>query len=93
MRGFAPRTRPPPETVLLVNYIRTAQQLGFSLAEIGLKLPDLWQSSDPGPTIAQAFRDKVAEIDARIEALRALRDQLAASAALGCPFVDGRASA
>ena len=77
-----------PEAVLmLVNYIRTAQQLGFTLAEIGHKLPAIWEAADPGPAITEVLGEKLLEIDARIEALRSLRKQLALRLALDCPFV------
>lgn len=77
-----------PEAVLmLVNYIRTAQQLGFTLAEIGHKLPAIWEAADPGPAITEVLGEKLLEIDARIEALRSLREQLALRLALDCPFV------
>ena len=39
----------PPEVVTLVQYIRTAQQLGFTLAEIGDRLPAIWDAAEPGP--------------------------------------------
>lgn len=77
-----------PEAVLmLVNYIRTAQQLGFTLAEIGHKLPAIWDAADPGPAITEVLGEKLLEIDARIDALRGLREQLALRLALDCPFV------
>lgn len=82
----------PAEVLMLVNYIRTAQQLGFTLMEIGNKLPDIWDAPDPGPAIAQVLSEKLQEIDARIEALRALREQLAERIALECPLIGGRAS-
>ena len=37
----------PPEVVTLVQYIRTAQQLGFTLAEIGDRLPAIWDAAEP----------------------------------------------
>ncbi|MFY8041985.1 MAG: family 1 glycosylhydrolase, partial [Rhodoferax sp.] len=43
----------PPEVVTLVQYIRTAQQLGFTLAEIGDRLPSIWDtfSATPGKVL------------------------------------------
>lgn len=81
----------PKEILMLVNYIRTAQQLGFTLTEIGHNLPDIWEAADPGPAIAQVLSKKLKEIDSRIEALRELRAQLAARIALSCPLVGGHA--
>ena len=76
-----------PETLMLVNYIRIAQQLGFTLAEIGHKLPEIWEQTDPGPAIAQVLTEKLGEIDARIQALAELREGLATRLALACPLV------
>jgi DNA-binding transcriptional MerR regulator len=44
----------PDEVLMLVNYIREAQQLGFTLAEIGRKLPEVWDAAEPGGAIAGA---------------------------------------
>ena len=67
----------PPEVVTLVQYIRTAQQLGFTLAEIGDRLPAIWDAAEPGPALAQVLTAKLQEIDDRIAALQALRQTLA----------------
>jgi DNA-binding transcriptional MerR regulator len=82
----------PDEVLMLVNYIRTAQQLGFTLTEIGHKLPGIWDAPDPGPVIAQVLSEKLKEIDVRIEALLQLREQLAMRMALACPLVNGQVS-
>ena len=58
----------PPEVVTLVQYIRTAQQLGFTLAEIGDRLPAIWDAAEPGPALAQVLAAKLQEIDDRIAA-------------------------
>lgn len=76
----------PDEAVLLLTYIRTAQGLGFTLTEIGHKLPSIWHADDPGPAILQVLGDKLQEIDDRIDALRRLREQLSARLALDCPL-------
>ncbi|QCP14644.1 MerR family transcriptional regulator [Pseudoduganella umbonata] len=68
----------PPEAVQWLGYIRTAQSLGFTLAEIEADLPLL---ADPGASseaIRGALRAKLAEIDRRIDGLAALRADLAA---------------
>lgn len=75
-----------PETLVLVSYIRTAQQLGFSLSEIGNKLPGIWEQTEPGPAITQVLQEKLLEIDARIAALKALREGLATRLASACPL-------
>lgn len=79
----------PPEAAMLVQYIRTAQQLGFTLAEIGDRLPALWDAPDPAPALAAVLGHKLAEIDARIAALQALRTTLAERVALACPLAPG----
>lgn len=79
----------PAEALVLVNYIRTAQQLGFTLAEVGHRLPALWDATDPRLAIAGVLAGKLLEIDERIEALRGLREQLAARIALDCPLASG----
>lgn len=78
----------PSEVVMLVHYIRTAQQLGFTLAEIGHSVPTIWEAPDPGPAIAQVLREKLVEIDARIAALQGLREQLEQRLALDCPLTE-----
>ena len=74
----------PPEVVTLVQYIRTAQQLGFTLAEIGDRLPAIWDAAEPGPALAQVLAAKLQEIDDRIAALQALRQTLAERVATDC---------
>ena len=81
----------PPEVVTLVQYIRTAQQLGFTLAEIGDRLPAIWDAAEPGPALAQVLAAKLQEIDERIAALQALRQTLAERVATDCPL-QGRAT-
>ena len=76
----------PPEVVTLVQYIRTAQQLGFTLAEIGDRLPSIWDAPEPGPLLNQVLASKLGEIDARITALQALRQTLAERVATDCPL-------
>jgi len=83
----------PAEVLMLVNYIRTAQQLGFTLTEIGRKLPDIWDAADPGPAITEVLGEKLKEIDARIEALQQLREQLAARVVMACPLINSHAPA
>lgn len=67
----------PEEAVQWLGYVRTAQQLGFTLAEIAADLPLLAQGEDAGPALRAALARKLADIDARIAALRGLRTELA----------------
>jgi DNA-binding transcriptional MerR regulator len=76
----------PAEAVALVQYIRTAQQLGFTLAEIGDRLPGIWDAPEPGPALAQVLAMKLLEIDTRIAALQTLRQTLAERVAADCPL-------
>ncbi|WP_374672879.1 MerR family transcriptional regulator [Ideonella sp.] len=76
----------PPETVMLVQYIRTAQQLGFTLAEIGHRLPEVWDGPDAAAGVVAVLAQKLQEIDGRIAALQALRQDLAARLPTACPL-------
>lgn len=75
-----------PETAQLVAYVRMAQGLGFSLAEIGDNLPALWESPAPDGAIARLLADKVSVIDARIADLQALRQGLLERIRMSCPL-------
>ena len=76
----------PEEVLTLVHYIRSAQRLGFSLTEIGHKLPTLWGAADPGSLMTQVLGEKLQDLDARIAALQGLRGQLAQQMEAGCPL-------
>ncbi|MCD6733868.1 MAG: MerR family transcriptional regulator [Burkholderiaceae bacterium] len=76
----------PAETVMLVDYIRTARQLGFTLTEIGERMPEIWNRADAGSAIAGVLREKLVEIERRIVALQTLRDDLAARVGRECPL-------
>ena len=75
-----------PETVDLVRYIRTAQQLGFTLQEIGEHLPGVWTADDPTEALARLFSEKVHMIDERIAQLQQLRADLLARSEAACPL-------
>ncbi|WP_397452778.1 MerR family transcriptional regulator [Pseudomonas sp. NA-150] len=79
----------PQETVQLVGYIKLAQQLGFSLAEIGENLPLLWNSEQvSNDLLATLFAQKIALLDQRVAQMQALRAMLAERAAQVCPLLD-----
>lgn len=67
----------PVEAVEWLCYVRTAQALGFTLAEIETGLPALAGVEESGPLLREALRGKLTEIDQRIAALAALRADLA----------------
>lgn len=75
-----------PETAQLVIYIRTAQKLGFSLADIGAHMPAVWNAPDPDAAVAALLASKVQVIDARIAELQRLKDELLARVRLQCPL-------
>ena len=79
------------QTAQLVGYIKLAQQLGFSLREIGENLPLLWNSEGASTDLlAQLFEEKIALLDKRIEQLHGLRHLLAERAVQVCPLVEAK---
>lgn len=80
--------RPYPEqTIDLVRYIKLAQQLGFSLAEVGENLPQLWRGEAvSADLLAQLFAEKIAVLDERIMQMQGLRAALAERAKHVCPL-------
>lgn len=82
----------PEGTVQLVSYIRTAQRLGFSLAEIGEHLPALWGGAEADMAVAQVLREKIVAIDGRIAELTALREELSHRLNGVCPLRAGTAA-
>jgi len=78
-----------PETAQLVGYIRTAQKLGFSLAEIGGSLPAVWNAPDPDAAVAGLLAEKIKVIDERIAELQSLRKELQERVRQTCPLSRG----
>jgi MerR family copper efflux transcriptional regulator len=79
----------PPEAVDWLRYIRTAQSLGFSLAEIEADLPLLSAQDASAETLRAALSAKLDEIDRRIAGLQELRGELARRLDVGmadCPL-------
>jgi DNA-binding transcriptional MerR regulator len=66
----------PPEAVDWLRYIRTAQQLGFTLKEIEADLPLLAAPEASAARLRAALQAKVAEIDRRMAGLALLREEL-----------------
>lgn len=78
----------PEQTLQLVGYIKLAQQLGFSLAEIGENLPLLWNSEEvSSDLLARLFAEKIALLDERVAQMQALRNLLAERAKQVCPLL------
>jgi MerR family transcriptional regulator, copper efflux regulator len=67
----------PAEAVQWLCYLRSAQQLGFTLAEIEAGMPLLAAPEESARELKEALRRKLADIDARIAGLHALRAELA----------------
>lgn len=67
----------PPEAVEWLCYLRTAQSLGFTLAEIEAGMPLLADPASAGAELRAALERKLADIDARIAGLAQLRAGLA----------------
>lgn len=65
----------PPEAVRWLGYVRMAQGLGFSLAEIEADLPAV-TDSDAAAALQAVLARKLQEIEARIAGLQALRAEL-----------------
>ncbi|MEO7223673.1 MAG: MerR family transcriptional regulator [Devosia sp.] len=74
-------------TLFLLDYMRTAQRLGFTLAEIQAELPALQVAGLTTARVEAILRGKVADIDARIADLQKLRDDLAGRLAEVCPLL------
>ena len=70
--------------VLLLRAVKTAQQLGFTLAEIDeiLRLSNGTLRRVDGPQ--SRMREKIVEIDSRIAGLHAMRGRLADALHAGC---------
>ncbi|HAT31127.1 MAG TPA: MerR family transcriptional regulator [Janthinobacterium sp.] len=67
----------PPEAVDSLRYIRLAQSLGFTLAEIEADLPLLAAPDEAAPQLRAALQRKLADLDLRIAGLTGLRGELA----------------
>lgn len=78
-----------PETVTWLRYVRTAQALGFSLAEIARHGEDLRDAPDSAEALSALFEDKIRIIDERMGQLAALRADLQARVGTGCPLRAG----
>ena len=67
----------PPEAAQWLRYIRTAQSLGFTLAEIEADLPLVAEQPDSAPVLRDALQRKLEDIDRRVQGLMQLRKELA----------------
>ncbi|MFE2075774.1 MerR family transcriptional regulator [Streptomyces misionensis] len=76
----------PPEAVPWLQYVRTAQTLGFSLAEIARTGEELRNAPDAAEALSALFKEKIKVIDTRMAQLAALRAELDARVGTGCPL-------
>ncbi|WP_262057698.1 MerR family transcriptional regulator [Streptomyces sp. STR69] len=76
----------PPEAVPWLEYVRTAQALGFSLAEIAEHGEELAEAPDQAAALSALFADKITVIDTRMAELAVLRAELTARAGTDCPL-------
>ena len=65
----------PPDTVALLNVIKAAQRLGFTLDEVA-ELLDASRRRHPSPDLRERAIGKIAEIDQKITDLTAIRTTL-----------------
>ncbi|MEU5873504.1 MerR family transcriptional regulator [Glycomyces sp. NPDC047369] len=80
----------PEAAVPWLDYVRTAQRLGFTLAEIGRHGEELRGAPDAAAALSALFAERITAVDAKIAELAALREELAARAATGCPLEPDR---
>lgn len=76
----------PPEAVAWLQYVRTAQTLGFSLAEIARTGEELREVPDAAEALSALFEEKIELVDARMSELAALRAELTERVGTGCPL-------
>ncbi|MFJ5307594.1 MerR family transcriptional regulator [Streptomyces sp. NPDC088350] len=76
----------PPEAVPWLQYVRTAQRLGFSLAEIAHHGQELSEAPDQAEALSALFADKISVIDTRMAELAALRAELTDRSGTACPL-------
>jgi DNA-binding transcriptional MerR regulator len=75
----------PDEIVGLLDYVRTAQSLGFTLAEIEDEMHHLGADGLSQEKVAALLRAKLEMIDGRIAGLEKLRQTLAGQLEKACP--------
>ena len=95
-RGLLPEPERTPsghrryddETVRFLGAIKEAQAVGFTLAEIAEYLRAARRSGAPSEALRVRMAAKIDQIDARIAALRRMRDELARVVGCACVSLD-----
>ena len=81
----------PPEALTRLRVVKAAQRLGFTLDEVA-ELLDLGRRHGRDTGLQVRAREKLLEVEHRIEDLAAIRDNLTAALAMGCDDLDECAS-
>jgi DNA-binding transcriptional MerR regulator len=76
------------ETVRFLRAIKEAQAVGFTLAEIAEYMRAARRSASPSEALRVRMAAKIDQIDARIAALRRMRDELARVVGCACTSLD-----
>ncbi|GAB3261750.1 MerR family transcriptional regulator [Chitinimonas naiadis] len=76
----------PADSLPQVLYIKTAQKLGFTLAEISSQLAGLRAADDQDAAIGRLLQDKLAVVEQRMAELGALKAELQARIGQACPL-------
>ena len=76
------------ETVRFLRAIKEAQAVGFTLAEIAEYLREAGRSARPSEMLRVRMAAKIDDIDARIAALRRMREELARIVGCACTSLD-----
>ena len=76
------------ETVRFLGAIKEAQAVGFTLAEIAEYLRAARRSTAPSEALRVRMAAKIDQVDARIAALRRMRDELARVVGCACTSLD-----
>ena len=76
------------ETVRFLRAIKEAQAVGFTLAEIAEYLRAARRSVSPSEALRVRMAAKIDQIDARVAALRRMRDELARVVGCACTSLD-----
>src|SRR6188472_3159421 len=95
-RGLLPEPERTPsghrrydeETVRFLRAIKEAQAVGFTLAEIAEYLRAGRRSGSPSEALRVRMAEKIDQIDARIAALRRMREELARVVRCACTSLD-----
>lgn len=77
----------PEDTQIIVELVRSAQKLGFTLKEISAELDTGEVLTDP-EKLRDVFRSKLRSIDQKIVDLQRMRQDIAAMMERTCPVLD-----